>query len=263
MSNTIIKFKRPNSHKNRIQSKEWFINKANLIHKNTYDYNNTIYDGIYQPLKIKCLIHGEYDEIPRNHLRGKKCPLCSNKLTKSPLNKTSIFVEKCKIKHNNFYNYSKVIYKGEKQKIIIICPLHGDFHQSVESHLVGKGCNKCASLKRNIKNNNHFSRLGWVRMCKDKNPSLYIIKCFNDTEEFIKVGITKNSVERRFVGNSLPYNYNILKIIEDTPENIWNLEKTIFKKYKESKYLPNLYFKGHYECININQKDNILNDKLY
>lgn len=48
--------------------------------------------------------------------------------------------------HSNFYDYSKVINAGSKQKVLICCPNHGDFLQSPYSHIVRKqGCRKCQS----------------------------------------------------------------------------------------------------------------------
>lgn len=45
--------------------------------------------------------------------------------------------------HNFKYDYSKVIYKGNKKKVIIICPIHGEFLQKPNEHLY-YGCRKCA-----------------------------------------------------------------------------------------------------------------------
>ena len=43
--------------------------------------------------------------------------------------------------HNKKYDYSKVVWdKGNRQRVIIICPKHGEFTQTVKNHLRGKGC---------------------------------------------------------------------------------------------------------------------------
>lgn len=49
--------------------------------------------------------------------------------------------------HDNFYDYSKVEYKDKKTPVTIICPVHGEFHQSPKRHLYGKGCPECVWLK--------------------------------------------------------------------------------------------------------------------
>ncbi len=54
------------------------------------------------------------------------------------------FVEDAKIIHNDLYDYSKVNYTGNRNKIIIICKIHGEFEQSPCNHLQKAGCLKCS-----------------------------------------------------------------------------------------------------------------------
>ena len=60
---------------------------------------------------------------------------------------TEIFIEQCKSKHDNYYDYSLVDYTTSHNKVKIICPIHGIFDQEAGSHLKGYGCKKCASEK--------------------------------------------------------------------------------------------------------------------
>ena len=41
------------------------------------------------------------------------------------------------------YDYSKSIYTKAREKIMITCPIHGDFEQIAEHHLRGCGCPYC------------------------------------------------------------------------------------------------------------------------
>ena len=50
-------------------------------------------------------------------------------------------------KHNGFYNYDKLIFRGVSYPGIITCPIHGDFEQRIAKHLSGIGCRKCANIK--------------------------------------------------------------------------------------------------------------------
>lgn len=51
--------------------------------------------------------------------------------------------------HNNYYDYSKVIFVDLYTKIIITCPRHGDFVQTPAYHYHNKqGCTKCGILRR-------------------------------------------------------------------------------------------------------------------
>lgn len=53
------------------------------------------------------------------------------------------FIELANIKHHNKYTYNNVIYVNSVTKVIITCPIHGNFSQIPGSHLQGKGCQKC------------------------------------------------------------------------------------------------------------------------
>ena len=62
-----------------------------------------------------------------------------------------IFLNECNEVHNNKYDYSLVEYKKAKDKIKIICPIHGIFEQNAFNHKKGIGCPKCSYDKlRNI-----------------------------------------------------------------------------------------------------------------
>ena len=58
------------------------------------------------------------------------------------------YLSKCKNIHGDYYDYSKVSYTGIKNKVKIICPKHGEFSQSAEKHINGRGCRKCGVLKQ-------------------------------------------------------------------------------------------------------------------
>lgn len=55
----------------------------------------------------------------------------------------SQFIEEAVEVHGTKYDYSKVQYVNTYTKIIIICPIHGEFEQTPKSHLRGYQCNKC------------------------------------------------------------------------------------------------------------------------
>lgn len=59
------------------------------------------------------------------------------------------FIKKAKEKYGELYDYSKVDYKNNKTKIIIICNIHGEFLQTSTNHLRSKGCPKCSYINKN------------------------------------------------------------------------------------------------------------------
>lgn len=51
--------------------------------------------------------------------------------------------------HGDKYDYSKFEYHRMKDKSTIICKLHGEFRQSAEKHILGRGCPICGNIAKN------------------------------------------------------------------------------------------------------------------
>lgn len=56
---------------------------------------------------------------------------------------TEEFIKKSIIIHGQKYNYSITKYEGSRNKVKIICKVHGIFEQLAYNHLLGKECNMC------------------------------------------------------------------------------------------------------------------------
>lgn len=54
-----------------------FIEKANIIHNNKYDYSKVEYINIKTKVYIICPKHGGFYQEPRHHLQGCGCPHCN------------------------------------------------------------------------------------------------------------------------------------------------------------------------------------------
>lgn len=120
-----------------------FIHKAKQIHGDRYDYSKVEYTGNKAKVCIICKEHGEYWQEARMHLSGCGCPICAGRKKM----RTSDFIKKARSVHGDKYDYSKAEYKGNTEKICIICPEHGEFWQTAGSHLKGIGCPKCGIIK--------------------------------------------------------------------------------------------------------------------
>lgn len=131
--------------KNKITT-ETFIEKAQLIHGDKYDYRYSEYVGSKDKIIIICSIHGEFYQTPNKHLHGQGCPKCVG-LNKS----TNDFINEAKKTHNDWYDYSHVEYAGATKIVKIICPIHGLFEQTPDKHLHSCGCSKCGYLNSSIK----------------------------------------------------------------------------------------------------------------
>ena len=51
--------------------------------------------------------------------------------------------EQAQQKWGGRYLYDKSVYVNDDTKLIITCPIHGDWEQRPSSHLKGFGCPKC------------------------------------------------------------------------------------------------------------------------
>jgi hypothetical protein len=128
-------------------TQEEFIKKAKKIHNDKFNYDKVKYINGKTKVIITCPIHGDFLQTPNNHLKGgcKKCADSNRDYLRVSLDQ---FKERANKKHKNKYNYSKVNYNNTTDKVIIGCPLHGDFEQEANSHLLGIGCPKCAGVKK-------------------------------------------------------------------------------------------------------------------
>lgn len=122
-----------------------FIKKAKSVHGNKYDYSKVCYVNSQTKVCIVCPEHGEFWQTPANHIRGNKCPICSNKgRGRIKRSSTEEFIEKAKSVHGDKYDYSKVEYVNSNTNVEIICNTHGSFYQKPLNHLNGQGCPKCS-----------------------------------------------------------------------------------------------------------------------
>ena len=150
---------------------EEFLQKAREVHGDKYDYSKVRYDGLHKKVCIICPKHGEFWQSAGSHINGNGCSKCSgrakitledfisrsekihdgkydySKVSDDRVSRKKItqdsFIEKSSIVHNNKYNYSKSVYVGRKEKVCIICPIHGEFWQNPHFHLQGGNCPKC------------------------------------------------------------------------------------------------------------------------
>ena len=56
---------------------------------------------------------------------------------------TESFIAEAKDIYGDRYDYSKVDYTNREHRVVVTCPIHGDFQVYAREHLDGKGCPKC------------------------------------------------------------------------------------------------------------------------
>lgn len=123
-----------------------FIEKANIKHNSKFDYSLTEVTSYKSNVTIICPTHGGFEQRPDTHLSSKYgCPTCKIKgiAEQNKLNASARFITRAREVHGDTYDYSSFQYSNSKTKSPIICPAHGEFYQTPNSHLAGKGCTYC------------------------------------------------------------------------------------------------------------------------
>jgi len=112
-----------------------FIQKAKNKWGEKYDYS--LVDFKNANTKVKILLNDAiYEQTPHNHLKYAPERVLRLKTTEE-------FIGESKVIHDNKYSYERTIYKTDREKLTITCPVHGDFDQVANSHLGGSGCKSC------------------------------------------------------------------------------------------------------------------------
>lgn len=152
---------------------EIFIERANKIHNNKYDYSKVNYIDYQQKVCIICPEHGEFWQSPANHLTYKKgCPTCA--INQRGFNRRiglEEFIKRSNNIHNNKYDYSKFEYTNNSTKSIIICPEHGEFLQAPAQHLSGQGCPQCGIILTHDKQRTPMDE--FIEKCKQVHNNKY------------------------------------------------------------------------------------------
>lgn len=236
----------------KLTTKE-YIDKFISVHGNKYDYSLVEYKGNKHKVIILDPVYGPFKQAPVNHLKGFSGSI------RSAINKTEWYINQAKEVHSDYYGYDKVDYIDSQNKVILNCTCHGDFRQLPDKHLKGQGCPECKKLK--LSKFMQSNPVGWSYSNWEKKGlkskhfdsfKVYIIRCWNDEEEFYKIGKTFNTIVKRFERPAqMPYKYEVVQIIEGDAEFVSILEHKMQNRRKENKYLPKIEFNGMYECYSI------------
>lgn len=167
-------------------STQYFINKANEIFGDRFDYSKVELVTHETKVIVICHEHGEFEISPRLHILKKQiCRKCSF-INRAEKRCTSIdtYISHANEIHKNKYDYTLTIYKNANTKIIIICYEHGEFIQNPNEHLRGNGCPKCGTIK--CHESQRLSQEEFIIRCK---------KIHGDSIDYSKViYVTNNSI---------------------------------------------------------------------
>jgi len=131
-----------------------FIRRSRKNHNSKYNYSKTIYVNAQTKVIIICPLHGSFMQRANDHMRGSGCSTCRDEDHINRRRKTNDeFLDRAQEIHGKKYDYSKTVYKHNKQNIVIICSRHGEFSQTPSNHLQGQNCPRCRkSMSSKIEN---------------------------------------------------------------------------------------------------------------
>ena len=236
------KCKSDNTSKIFRKGKSHFLKKFKEVHGDKYDYSLVEGDLAGKDfIKILCKEHGIFEQKVMSHALGYGCQKCGGVHRYN----TKSFIETANKIHKCRYDYSEAVYVNNRTKVCIGCPIHGIFKQTPHSHLMGSGCQLCALGLSSHK------RHDYIKICSKKGglSKLYVLKCSKDCETFYKIGITRKDIRDRFSGSQMPYQYEVIKLIENSAAFIWDLEKQLFRFLRNHRYNPAIPFAGQTECF--------------
>lgn len=222
---------------------EQFIKKAKNIFSD-YDYSKTTYVNSYTQIKVICKLHGEFNSYPSIFLKGEGCPVCIPRretIINKEKEKNKFIIKANKI-HNNKYNYDLVNYINNKTKVKIICPIHGEFEQRSDLHLIGQGCPTCGNIKK-TKSQTHSAE-NFVKKAKaiHKNKYDYSLIKYINAETKVKIICPKHGAffqtpDKHLHGNGCPKCIGRNRTTEEAIKDIENM-------------YPNMYDLSKFKYIN-------------
>lgn len=234
--------------------KNW-LNDVNKHYRNGEFWLKGEYIGSHKNILVEDN-YGLLNPFVSNLLRG-HAPNIS-----SAVNPTEYLINQFIEKWGDKFGYDKVVYNGMLANVQIYCKKHKIyFPQTPINHLNSSiCCPYCANEARIKYHREKPNGWGWKPWKKKAKKSkyfdsfkVYIIRIWNENEEFFKIGRTFRTLKKRF-GNckgDMPYQYEILWIEEDkkNAKRIFKLECELHRLHKQHKYTPNIKFDGLSECF--------------
>ena len=132
---------------------EEFEKIANEIHNFKYKYIKETYIAMKKKMKAICPIHGEFDLVPSEHIKGHGCKKCGleESIKKRKMTREQ-FIEKAEKIHVNEdgttkNTYNDIVFIDRDTEVEVTCKKHGNFKIKPKEHLKGTGCPKCRAEK--------------------------------------------------------------------------------------------------------------------
>ena len=179
--------------KKKSMSNEGYKELCVQKHGDTYILDDVEYVSMKKYVYPTCRKHGRFKICSYDfaHLRG--CPHCGRENRKrTPFKRKRMNMSFDEFKaiaeplHNYKYKYIRDSFINLKEKMKMICPIHGEFEQPPYSHLNGHGCDECGIIKRSLAQTTTNEE--YIDKCTKVHNGYYIYTqtkytgCYNDVD---------------------------------------------------------------------------------
>ncbi|MFA5626154.1 MAG: hypothetical protein WC965_01600 [Thiohalomonadaceae bacterium] len=155
-----------------MKTTEQFIEDARKVHGDIYDYSKVEYKGAHVKVLIVDPEFGEFWQKPNLHLSGQGHRLRGLEKVRAKLsNSTAEFVKKAREVHGDLYDYSKVNYVNSKTPVTIVDPDYGEFTQTPNAHLRGRGSPERGRTQRAAANT--YTTATFIEKAREVHGDLY------------------------------------------------------------------------------------------
>lgn len=230
---------------------EDFIARSILIHKDEkgdplFDYSKVEYKTTEDKVELKCKNGHTFFQTPHHHLSGHGCDYCARGVY---ILNTEQFIEEARKVHGDKYDYSKSIFTGMNNHLIIKCPEHGEFQMVTLNHTTyGRGCYDCAQIRNGI-----LSRKPLEKYIEDAN------KIYNNKFDYSRVHETYEKGDSKVnIGCPSCKQFFIIRAKDHLDghqcKNCKNKTQIIFYEFLRNQYGDNMFIpeKIFEDCKNKN-----------
>ena len=180
----------------RTVTTESFIEEAKQIYGDLYDYCKVQYINRDHKVTITCPVHGDFRVYAREHLDGKRCPMCV---------KSDKFIKKLTDRFGNQFGLDKLVYRDSTTPVTLICPEHGEFTSMPQSILSSKyGCPMCAQKVNESTHEEAERRKAAMKKAKEEERYAWVDKWYSELQ--------KCQNERWSIINNWDFSKSILNI---------------------------------------------------
>jgi hypothetical protein len=166
-----------------------FIEKASKTHQNRYSYSAVQCHGVASKVEIICDKHGSFFQTAVVHLRGHGCPKCWEERRALVYRSTlEYFITHARMVHGDRYDYTLTSYQKAMDPVTIVCPQHGPFTQSADSHLAGHGCPKC--YQQRAGDDRRHTQESYVKAAQNVHPGKYTYDLTGYRNRYSYINIT-------------------------------------------------------------------------